>query len=243
MAEERLQKIIAHAGIASRRKAEELILEGRVKVNGRVVAELGAKADPAKDHIKVDNKLLRRPEAPVYLVLNKPKDCVTTLSDPQGRRTVMDLVKGVKERVYPVGRLDYHSEGLLLLTNDGEFAARAMAPATHLEKTYEVKVNGRLAEDQEARFRAGVPLHGLKTAPAKLRLIKPGTNPWYEVKLTEGRTHQIKLMFRHFDRLVEKIRRTRIGFLTLEGLPPGRFRPLTAAEVSRFRKLLKMEAR
>lgn len=243
MAEERLQKIIAHAGIASRRKAEELILEGRVKVNGRVVAELGAKADPAKDHIKVDNKLLRRPEGPVYLVLNKPKDCVTTLSDPQGRRTVMDLVKGVKERVYPVGRLDYHSEGLLLLTNDGEFAARAMAPATHLEKTYEVKVNGRLAEDQEARFRAGIPLHGLKTAPAKLRLIKPGANPWYEVKLTEGRTHQIKLMFRHFDRLVEKIRRTRIGFLTLQGLPPGRFRQLTAAEVSRFRKLLKMETR
>src|SRR5438552_10252887 len=127
MAEERLQKVLAHAGVASRRKAEQLIVEGRVAVNGAVVTELGSKADPERDHIKVDGKRLRAPERPVYLAMNKPKNCVTTVSDPEGRETVMDLLRGVKARVYPVGRLDYHSEGLLLLTNDGEFAKRVTA--------------------------------------------------------------------------------------------------------------------
>src|SRR5207249_3879585 len=138
---ERLQKILAHAGVASRRKAEELILAGRVAVNGRTVTELGSRADPEHDHVKVDGRLLRAQQH-LYLVMNKPKDVVTTVHDPEGRETVMALLKGVKQRVYPVGRLDYHSEGLLLLTNDGEFANRITASAHHVTKTYLVKVNG-----------------------------------------------------------------------------------------------------
>ena len=163
------------------------------------------------------------------------------MTDPEGRPTVMDLVKRVKERVYPVGRLDYHSEGLILLTNDGDFAARVMAPSTHLEKTYRVKVNGRLTPEQEESFRAGVPIHGRRTAPAGLRLVQKAKNPWYAVTLTEGRQHQIRLMFRHFGRLVEKLRRTKIGFLTIAQLPPGKFRPLTEKEVERFANALKLK--
>jgi len=241
MPAERLQKILAHAGIASRRKAEQYILAGRVKVNGKTVTELGTKADIERDHIKVDGKLLHAPKKPVYLAVNKPKNCVTTVSDPQGRRTVMDLLKGVKERVYPVGRLDYHSEGLLLMTNDGDFAARVMAPSTHLEKTYEVKVNGYLTREQEEQFRTGLPVHGRRTAPAGLRLLKRAANPWYEVTLTEGRQNQIRLMFQHCGRLVEKLRRTKIGFLSLGNLQPGKYRLLTPREVARFRRELKMD--
>src|SRR5260370_31436471 len=170
--QERLQKILAHAGIASRRKAEQLMIEGRVRVNGAVITELGAKADPDHDHIKVDGKRIRSRRHPVYLAFNKPKNCVTTASDPEGRETVMDLLRGVKERVYPVGRLDYQSEGLLLFTNDGEFANRITSAANHIAKIYVVKVNGALTLDQEAQFRAGVPLKGKKTAPAGLEMLK-----------------------------------------------------------------------
>jgi 16S rRNA U516 pseudouridylate synthase RsuA-like enzyme len=146
MPEERLQKILSQAGVASRRKAEELIVQGRVTVNGASVTELGSKADFSRDHIKVDGHLLRAPKRHVYIALNKPKGCVTTASDPEGRQTVIDLLRGVRERVFPVGRLDYNSEGLLLLTNDGEFAHRVTAPASHVKKTYVVKVNGALTE-------------------------------------------------------------------------------------------------
>jgi 23S rRNA pseudouridine2605 synthase len=243
MAEERLQKLLAHAGVASRRKAEELIVAGRVIVNGAVVTELGAKADPERDYIRVDGKRIGAPERLVYLALNKPRECVTTLSDPQGRETVLDLIRGVKQRVYPVGRLDYHSEGLLLLTNDGEFAKRITAAATHVQKTYVVKVNGPLTAEQEERFRAGISLEGKRTAPAGLKLIERARNPWYEVRLIEGRQNQIRLMFKHFGRLVEKLRRVRIGFLELGTLKPGEFRHLSPAEVARFKKLLKMEER
>lgn len=241
MAAERLQKILAHAGIASRRKAEEMILEGRVRVNGAVVTELGTKADLESDHIKVDGKLLRAPERHVYLALHKPKDCVTTVTDPQGRETVMKFVKGVKERVYPVGRLDYHSEGLLLLTNDGEFANRVTSAARHVPKIYQVKANGLLTPEQEDRFREGIFLEGRKTAPAGLRLVKRGENPWYEVQLIEGRQNQIRMMFRQFGRLVEKLKRVKIGFLALGSLPPAGFRHLTLQEVAKFKKLLEME--
>ena len=242
MPEERLQKILARAGIASRRHAEQYIVDGRVTVNGKIVTELGTKADPERDHIKVDGKLIRLPKRMVYLAFNKPKGVVTTASDPQGRPTVLDFVKGIKERVFPVGRLDYASEGLLLLTNDGEFANRVMSASTHLPKTYLVKVNGRLTPEQEERFRAGVPLHGRRTAPAGLRLIKPAQNPWYEVTIIEGRHHQIREMFKHFGRLVEKIKRVKIGFLELGPLQPGQCRPLTAAEIGRFRRILKLGA-
>jgi 23S rRNA pseudouridine2605 synthase len=241
MAEERLQKILAHAGVASRRKAEELIVEGRVVVNGKVVTELGTKADPERDHVRVDGKLLHGAERPVYLAFHKPKAVMTTEHDPEGRPTVMQLIRGVKERVYPVGRLDYHSEGLLLLTNDGEFAKRVTSVANHVTKTYLVKVTGPLTPDQEQRFREGVPIGGRKTLPAGLRIIKPGANPWYEVKLAEGRQNQIRMMFKHFGRLVEKLRRVKIGFLELSGLKAGEFRRLTPAEVARFRRLLKMD--
>ena len=243
MPEERLQKSLAHAGIASRRKAEQLIREGRVTVNGAVVTDLGTKADPDRDHIKVDGKHIRPPEKPVYLVMNKPTNFVTTVSDPEGRATVMDLLRGVKARVYPVGRLDYHSEGLLLLTNDGEFAKRITAASTHVAKTYLVKVNGPLTSEQEKKFREGVPLSGRKTAPAGLKLTRRAENPWYEVRLIEGRQNQIRLMFKHFGRLVEKLQRVRIGFLELGSLPPGEFRHLAPPEVARFRKALKMEER
>jgi 23S rRNA pseudouridine2605 synthase len=241
MPEERLQKILAHAGIASRRKAEQLILEGRVKVNGAVITELGTKADLERDHIKVDGKRVQAPERLVYLAMNKPRNCVTTVSDPEGRATVMDLLRGVKARVYPVGRLDYHSEGLLLLTNDGEFAKHITSAASHVTKTYVAKVNGQLTPAQEENFRQGVSLSGKRTAPAGLKLIQRVENPWYEVRLIEGRQNQIRLMFKNFGRLVEKLRRVRIGFLELGSLRPGEVRHLKPAEVARFRKLLKME--
>jgi 23S rRNA pseudouridine2605 synthase len=240
MPEERLQKILAHAGIASRRKAERYIQEGRVTVNGEIVSELGSKADLDSDHIKVDGRLIRTPKRHVYIVLNKPKEVVTTVSDPQGRQTVMHLLKKVKERVYPAGRLDYHSEGLLLLTNDGELANRVMSPASHLEKVYLVKANGRLTEEQERRFREGIALHGRRTAPAQLKLIKPADNPWYEVRIVEGRQNQIRIMFAHFGRLVEKLKRVKIGPLTLADLKPGEFRPLSDAEVARLHAALGM---
>lgn len=241
MAEERLQKILAQAGIASRRKAEEYILAGRVTVNGKTVTELGSKADAERDHIKVDDTLIRQPKHHVYIALNKPREVVTTLSDPQGRKTVKHLLKGVKERVFPVGRLDYHSEGLLLLTTDGEFANRITSPAGHVEKVYVVKANGPLTAEQEEEFRSGISLHGRRTAPAQIKLIKHSNNPWYEVRLTEGRQNQIRIMFKHCGRLVEKLRRVRIGFLPLTGLPPGAWRHLDEKEVQRFRKLLHLD--
>jgi 23S rRNA pseudouridine2605 synthase len=241
MPEERLQKILAHAGIASRRHAEELILAGRVAVNGKTVTELGSKADPEHDRVKVDGRLLRAFEPHVYLAMNKPRECVTTVHDPEGRPTVMDRLKGVKQRVYPVGRLDYHTEGLLLLTNDGEFANRITSASHHVTKAYLAKVNGRLTPEQEEAFRQGIPLGGKKTAPAGLKLVRRADNPWYEVRLIEGRQNQIRMMFKHFGRLVEKLKRVKIGFLELGPLKTGQFRSLTVPEVARFRKLLKME--
>ncbi len=241
---ERLQKIIAAAGIASRRKAEELITQGRVSVNGQTVSELGSKADLEQDHIKVDGKLLRGAERHVYLLLNKPKGYVTTVSDPEGRPTVMDLVKNVGARIYPVGRLDYSSEGLLLLTNDGELASHLTRAASHVPKTYLVKTSGRPAPDGLEKLRRGIkigpkpgprraaPMH---TAPAQVRLMKDATNPWYEVTLIEGKNRQIRRMFEEIGHHVEKIKRVRYGPLTLD-VHPGEFRELTVKEVSALRQ-------
>ena len=240
MAEERLQKILSRAGIASRRKAEQMILEGRVAVNGSVVTELGSKADMERDHIRADGKLLHPPKHLVYIALNKPNNCVTTVTDPQGRATVMELLHGVKERVYPVGRLDYHSEGLLLLTNDGELANGITSAASHLPKTYLVKVNGSLTGEQEQAFREGIPLEGRRTAPAGLKLAHRAENPWYEVRLFEGRKNQIRMMFKHFGRLVEKLKRVKIGPVDLGALKPGGFRYLGPAEVERLRKAVQV---
>jgi 23S rRNA pseudouridine2605 synthase len=239
MPEDRLQKILSQAGVASRRQAERIMQEGRVTVNGAVVTELGSKADLDSDHIKVDGRLLRAPKRLSYIVLHKPNNTVTTVSDPQHRATVMELLRGVKERVYPVGRLDYHSEGLLLLTNDGEVANAIMSAATHLPKGYVVKVTGTLSSDQEQRFREGVPLAGRRTRPAGLKLIHAAENPWYEVRLFEGRSNQIRLMFKHFGLLVEKLRRVRIGPIELGPLKPGKFRYLTDEEVQKLKRAIR----
>jgi 23S rRNA pseudouridine2605 synthase len=245
MPTERLQKIIAAAGIASRRKAEELITAGRVQVNGKTVTELGSKADPERDHIRVDGKLLRGPERPVYLALNKPRGYITAASDPEGRPTVLDLVRA-GARVYPVGRLDYASEGLLLLTNDGALAARLMHASSHVPKTYQVKVSGRPTGENLQKLRAGVVLppdlkhpraarkESRKTAPAAIRLLRDAPNPWYEVTLIEGQNRQIHRMFETVGHHVEKIKRVRYGPLELD-LEPGAFRPLTPGEVARLK--------
>jgi 23S rRNA pseudouridine2605 synthase len=241
MPEERLQKILAHAGIASRRKAEELIVSGRVSVNGETVTELGSKADLSTDRVKVDGQVLSAPKHFSYYAFNKPKNVVTTVFDPEGRETVMKFFKGLKERIYPVGRLDYLSEGLLLLTNDGDFANALMSPGSHVTKTYLVKVKGSLTHEEEETFRNGIPMHGRKTAPAGLKLIRKGDNPWYEVRLIEGRQNQIRIMFKHFNHLVEKLKRVQIGFLNLGDMKAGAYRTLTNHEVERFRKLMKLD--
>ena len=244
MPSERLQKIIAAAGIASRRKAEQLISSGHVQVNGTVITELGSKADPGSDHIRVNGKLLQPQEQRhVYLLLNKPKGYVTTMSDPEKRPTVMDLIRGVKGRVYPVGRLDYASEGLLLLTNDGELANRLMKAASHVPKTYVVKVAGTPKEDAIAKLRAGISIatddgKRVRTGPALVKVVKESANPWYEVTLIEGRNRQIRRMFEAVGHHVEKIKRVRYGPLTLD-LPPGKFRSLTLREVERLKSASK----
>jgi 23S rRNA pseudouridine2605 synthase len=260
MPAERLQKIIAAAGIASRRKAEELITQGRVSVNGHTVTELGSKADLATDHIKVDGKLLSGPERHVYLVVNKPKGYVTTVSDPEGRPTVMDLVKNVRARIYPVGRLDWASEGLLLLTNDGDLAAKLTKAASHVPKTYLVKIAGRATTEDIEKLRRGIrigartvqqrlppstsqtgafrkprELEQVVTAPAQVRLTKDAANPWYEVTLIEGKNRQIRRMFEEIGHHVEKIKRVRYGPLSLD-VEPGESRELTLRELSELRR-------
>lgn len=231
---ERLQKILAHAGIASRRRAEQMILEGRVSINGAVVTELGTKADPLHDVVRVDGQAIRRAERHVYILLNKPKNVMSTSSDPEGRPTVMDMVKDrVRERVYPVGRLDFASEGLIVLTNDGEFA-RFMTQAGMVPKLYHVKVSGPPSEAELDRLRRGVRLGPERLAPCKIRPFRSGANPWYEVTLHQGRNQQIRRMFEVIGHHVEKLRRVRIGFLEDARLLPGHWRLLTEREVRRF---------
>ena len=242
---ERLQKIIAAAGIASRRKAEQLITSGQVQVNGTTVTELGSKADPEADHIRVNGKLLKGEQRHTYLLLNKPKGYVTTVTDPENRPTVMDLIHGIKGRVYPVGRLDYASEGLLLLTNDGELTNRLMKAASHVAKTYVVKVSGAPTAEAIAKLRAGVSIaiddrKRVRTAPAAIRIVKEAANPWYEITLIEGRNRQIRRMFEAVGHHVEKIKRVRYGPLTLD-VPPGEFRSLTLKEVQRLKSAIGSE--
>lgn len=241
---ERLQKIIAAAGIVSRRKAEELISQGRVTVNGKTVSELGSKADPQRDHIKVDGKLLRGSQRHIYLLLNKPRGYVTTVSDPGGRPTVMSLVENIGERIYPVGRLDYSSEGLLLLTNDGELANKLTRAASHVPKTYLVKISGRAGEEDIDKLRRGIRIgsrpgrdrmRSVVTAPAQIKIVREAENPWYEVTLIEGRNRQIRRMFEEIGHHVEKIKRVRYGPLSLD-VEPGQFRELTGKEVDMLRR-------
>jgi 23S rRNA pseudouridine2605 synthase len=240
MSEERLQKIMAAKGIASRRKAEEIIAAGRVTLNGKVVTEQGTKADPQRDKICVDGKPLRKAERLVYYLLNKPKGYVTTVSDPEGRPTVVDLLPKRGERVYPVGRLDYASEGLLLMTNDGALAAKLMKAGSHVPKTYRVKVSGKPEDKAIAKLRAGVTIaleegRRVKTSSAKIRLVEDGANPWYEVVLIEGRNRQIRRMFEEVGHHVEKIKRVQLGPLVLD-VEPGKFRELTSGEVEKLKQ-------
>ncbi len=252
---DRLQKILSQAGVASRRHAEEMILAGRVMVNGQVITQLGTKADPARDHIKVDGKHIPAAERHRYFLLNKPRGYVTTVSDPEGRPTVMQFFSKMRERLYPVGRLDYDSEGLLLVTNDGELANQLTRAASGVEKTYLVKIAGRPSEEDLDRLRAGVFIERgrpgseeAQTAPARIRELGHGKsgsprkgshaheeNPWFEVVLIEGRNRELRKMFQSIGHFVEKIRRIGYGPLVLD-LEPGQMRELTPEELSQLRR-------
>jgi pseudouridine synthase len=236
----RLQRFLAQAGVASRRKAEELITAGRVKVNGRVVSELGSKVDAVRDEVIVGGRKVTK-QQPVYLVLNKPKGYVTTLSDPEGRPTVLELVGKVEERVYPVGRLDFNTEGVLLLTNDGDLAHALMHPSREVKKTYQVKLRGLAGPDVADALRHGVTLDdGTRTAPAEVTMLGPtegGHNSWLEITIHEGKNRQIHRMAEALDLQVAKLQRVRYAGLDVEGLRPGRWRTLRREEVDGLRRL------
>ncbi|MGB7547017.1 MAG: pseudouridine synthase, partial [Terracidiphilus sp.] len=238
---ERLQKILAQAGVASRRSAEAMITQGRVQVNGKVVTELGTKADAARDHIRVDGKLLHGAERLRYFMLNKPRGFVTTVKDPEGRSTVMQFFEKLAERLYPVGRLDYLSEGLLLVTNDGELANKLTKAASGVEKTYLVKVSGQPTEAELEILRGGVSIERgkpgsgqVRTSPARIRQVRQGDNPWYEVVLIEGRNRELRKMFEEVGHFVEKIRRVGYGPLVLD-VEPGQLRELQPDELTALR--------
>ncbi len=232
---ERLQKILSAAGVASRREAETMITAGRVAVNGLVVTELGTKADPARDRITLDGKPVRLQESRLYILLYKPAGYVTTLKDPEGRPVVTSLLKGIRERVYPVGRLDYNTEGLLLLTNDGAWANALAHPRHEVEKEYLVKVRGKVSSEQVARLSGGVELDDGRTAPAKVRIEQESQmNSRLSVTIHEGRYRQVRRMCEAVGLTVAALKRVRYGFLHLGELKQGEFRHLTADEARRL---------
>ncbi|KQL49249.1 pseudouridine synthase [Brevibacillus choshinensis] len=235
---ERLQKVLAHAGVASRRHCEELIVQGNVQVNGKVVRELGTRVDPQVDKILVNGRPIRT-EQPIYLMLYKPTGVITSVSDPRGRRVVTDLLKGIKERVYPVGRLDYDTSGLLLLTNDGELANRLAHPSYEIDKVYRAWVRGVPSQDKVKKLATGIQLEDGLTSPGEAKLLK--STPTKEkalVELTihEGRNRQVRRMCDAIGHPVITLERIRLGFLTLEGLQPGQYRPLTSTEVEKLKQ-------
>jgi pseudouridine synthase len=239
----RLQKILAQAGIASRRAAEKLIAEGRVMVNGRTVTEMGTKVDPATSEIKVDGRRVKSAERRRYILLFKPRRVVSTRSDPQRRRTVVDLLRGVREYVYPVGRLDYDTEGLLLLTNDGELAAKLTHPRHGVERTYEARVAGIPNEEALTELRNGIPLDGRRTLPADVVLLNKGRHDregLVRITIREGRNRQVRRMFEAVGHPVRDLTRTRIGPITDRRLGPGDWRELTVREVEKL-KIEKVE--
>jgi pseudouridine synthase len=235
----RLQKLLSQAGVASRRAAEQLILEGRVSVNGKTITELGTKADEGDD-VRVDGRRIRSAERKRYILLYKPAGYVTTRSDEKRRRTVLDLIGGVREYVYPVGRLDYDTEGLLLLTNDGELAAQLTHPRHQVERTYEARVAGMPDEDAITRLRRGIPLDGKRTLPADVVLLNRGRNDRdgvLRLTIREGRNRQVRRMCEAVGHPVQALKRTRIGPITDRQLRPGEWRELTAAELTKLRGL------
>lgn len=231
---ERLQKILSRAGLASRREAEQWILEGRVAVNGQIVRQLGSKADPYKDSIKVDGKRIKTAVAPLYFALHKPAGIITTLRDPKQRPDLTQLVAsmGQRQRIFPVGRLDFNSTGLLLLTNDGELARRLAHPRFGVTKAYRVKLSACPSEEDFARIRNGIRLEDGMTAPAKVRVVdKLKKNAWVEIEIHEGRNREVRRIFAALGYFVEKLIRVRIGSLRLGSLPLGKMRPLTGTEI------------
>lgn len=229
----RLQKFIADAGVTSRRKAEHLIIQGRVTVNGKVVTELGTKVNPHIDAVMVDGSIADLNAVnKVYLMLHKPRGVMTTLNDPEGRETVMDLVKSVSERIYPVGRLDYLSEGLLIMTNDGEVANMIMHPSFNVQKVYEVKVFGSITETILAKLRAGAQLEDGFMKPLSVRVVKQlPTKTWIEFRLNEGKNREIRRLCEHVGLTVDKLKRLAIGGLTVDGVAPGKHRILSRDEL------------
>lgn len=235
---ERLQKVIAHAGIASRRKAEEMILEGRVKVNGSVVKELGRKVT-SSDRIEVDGIQIEG-EEPVYFLFYKPRGVISSVQDDKGRKVVTDFFETIKERIYPVGRLDYDTSGLLLLTNDGEFANLLMHPSNEIDKVYVAKTKGIPSREKLASLSRGIVLEDGKTAPAKTKLLsvdKKKDSAIVEITIHEGRNRQVRRMFEAIGHPVLKLKREKYGFLTLNGLRTGEIRELTHHEVKQLRVL------
>ncbi|MGQ9755529.1 MAG: pseudouridine synthase [Desulfotomaculales bacterium] len=233
---ERLQKVLARAGISSRRKCEELIRAGRVRVNGQPVRELGFKVDPARDRIELDGRPVQV-EPPVYIMLNKPRGYICTLRDPQGRPRVTDLVYGISQRIYPVGRLDYDTEGLLILTNDGDFAHALTHPRHEITKTYLVRVSGRPRNRDLNKLRRGIMLSDGPTAPARVAVIKkdPETT-LLKVSIHEGRKRQIRRMLAAIGHPVIELKRIAVGPLTLGELRVGEFRHLTPEEVEKLKR-------
>jgi len=234
--QQRLQKILSQAGIASRRAAEQLMTEGRVTVNGVTVREMGTKADPATDDVRVDGQRVKGPERLRYILLNKPAGYVTTRSDPQRRPTVIDLLRGVREYVYPVGRLDYDTEGLLLLTNDGDLAARLMHPRHGVARTYEARVAGVPNERDLERLRTGIPLEGRRTLPAEVELISQTRDSVLRITIRQGRKRQVRRMCEAVGHPVGALRRVRIGPLSDRRLKPGEWRELTDQELAALRR-------
>jgi len=235
---ERLQKVIARAGIASRRKAEEMILQGRVKVNGRVVTELGVKVGPSDD-VEVDGIPVER-EEPVYYLLYKPRGVISSVKDDKGRKVVTDFFKDLDKRIYPVGRLDYDTSGLLLLTNDGDFANLLMHPRYEIEKVYVAKVKGIPTREQLKQLEQGVMLEDGMTAPAKVKLLsadRKKRTAIVEIRIHEGRNRQVRRMFEAIGCEVMKLKRERYAFLDLKGLRPGEYRELTPHEVKLLRAI------
>ncbi len=238
----RLQKVIARAGLASRRAAEEMIRQGRVAVNGEVITELGVRVDPRRDEVRVDAQPLPFAEEKAYVLLYKPRQCVTTLKDPQGRRTVADFMTSDKMRLFPVGRLDYDAEGLLLLTNDGPLAHRLQHPRYGVHKTYEIKVKGQPDERALHRLRSGILLKEGVTARTEVTVLRVlPTATWLQIVLHQGWYRQLKRMGEAVGHRVLKIKRTGYGFLQVGKLTPGASRPLSAEEVRRFYELVLLQ--
>jgi 23S rRNA pseudouridine2605 synthase len=245
MMEERLQKLLARAGVSSRRKAEDLIAEGRVTVNGVVARELGSKADLARDEVRVDGELIARNKPHVYIMLHKPEGYVTTTSDPEGRPTVMHLVKRTGARVFPVGRLDYATSGLLLLTTDGDLAQFLTRPRSHVAKTYQVKVRERVSQQAVKALAHGPQIGGPRLKPSRVKFTDPsrsGRHSWLEITITEGRTRQIRRMCEAVGHPVIKLKRVTIGTLHLGQLPVGQWRRLKEREVERLLALMNQPA-